>query len=78
MQSACEILQAKYPNIENVRCIAHTINLIVYDIIKESFGDRLLQKVNILGSFFKNSHQVGAKLTQLIKENGIYRGSVGL
>ena len=57
------ILQEKYPNIENVRCIAHAVNLIACDIVKESFGDCLLRKVNILGSFFKNSHRAGAKLT---------------
>src|SRR4051812_15168809 len=66
-----KILQEKYPNIENVRCIAHAVNLIACDIVKESLGDHLLRKVNILGSFFKSSHQAGAKLTQLIKENNI-------
>lgn len=78
VRNAREILQAKYPNIENVRCIAHAINLIACDIVKESFGDRLLRKVNILGSFFKNSYQAGAKLTQLIKENGIPGGGIKL
>ncbi|CAG8753113.1 21526_t:CDS:1, partial [Rhizophagus irregularis] len=43
-----------------------------------SFGDRLLRKVNTLGSFFKNSHQAGARLTQLIKENSIHGGGMKL
>ena len=74
VRNARRIIQEKYPNIENVRCIAHAINLIACDIVKESFGDHLLRKVNILGSFFKNLHQAGAKLTQLIKENNIHGG----
>jgi hypothetical protein len=54
------------------------INLIVCDIVKESFSDYLLWKVNILGPFFKSSHQVGTKLTQLIKENNICREGIKL
>jgi replicative superfamily II helicase len=53
VRNARRIIQEKYPNIENVRCIAHAINLIACDIVKEGFGDRLLRKVNILGSFLK-------------------------
>jgi hypothetical protein len=49
--SARQVIQNKYPNIENVR-----FNLIVCDIVKNSFGDRLLKKVNILALFFKSSH----------------------
>ncbi|GBC53987.2 zinc finger BED domain-containing protein 1-like [Rhizophagus irregularis DAOM 181602=DAOM 197198] len=67
VRNACKIIKEKYPNIENVRCIAHAINLIACDILKESFG-----------SFFKNSHQAGARLTQLIKENSIHRGRMKL
>ncbi|PKC50678.1 hypothetical protein RhiirA1_485631 [Rhizophagus irregularis] len=37
-----------------------------------------LRRVNILGSFFKNSHQAGIRLTQLIKENSIHRGGMKL
>ena len=58
---AREILQEKYPNIENVRCIAHSVNLIACDIVKEPFGDRLLRRVNILASFFRNSHQLASQ-----------------
>src|SRR3954466_1809943 len=53
IRNARKILQEKYPNIEIVRCITHAVNLIACDIVKESFGDHLLRKVNILGSFFK-------------------------
>lgn len=34
--NACAIVQEKYPNIENVRCVAHAINLIACDIVKEN------------------------------------------
>lgn len=78
VRNAREIIQEKYPNIENIRCIAHAINLIACDIVKEGFGERLLRKVNILGSFFRNSHQGCAKLTQLIKENNISGGGIKL
>ena len=78
VQNTCKIIEEKYPNIENVRCIAHAVNLIACDILKESFGDHLLRKVNTLASFFKNSHQAGAKLIQLIKENSIHGGGIKL
>ena len=38
VRKAQEIIQNKFPNIENVRCIAHCINLIVCDIVKDNFG----------------------------------------
>jgi ABC-type Zn uptake system ZnuABC Zn-binding protein ZnuA len=33
VQNARKILQEKYPNIENVRCITHAVNLIACDIV---------------------------------------------
>ena len=38
VRKAQEIIQNKFPNIENVRCIMHCINLIVCDIVKDNFG----------------------------------------
>ena len=38
VRKAQEIIQNKFPNIENVRCIVHCINLIVCDIVKDNFG----------------------------------------
>ena len=78
VRNARKIIQEKFPRIENIRCIAHAINLIACDIVKEKFGDRLLQCVNTLTSFFKNSHQAGSKLAQLIKEKGINGGGLKL
>ena len=78
VRSARKIIQEKFPRIENIRCVAHAINLIACDIVKEKFGDRLLRCVNILASFFRNSHQAGSKLSQLIKEKGINGGGLKL
>ncbi|PKK61299.1 hypothetical protein RhiirC2_220280 [Rhizophagus irregularis] len=43
VRKARKIIQDKFPTIENVRCIAHCINLIACDIVKEEFGDHLLR-----------------------------------
>ena len=48
VKKAREIVHEKFKNIESVRCIAHCINLIACDIVKDNFGDRLLRQVNIL------------------------------
>ena len=37
VRKAREIIQNKFPNIENVRCIVYCINLIAYDIVKNNF-----------------------------------------
>src|SRR5215211_8491176 len=71
VKNARKIIHEKYPKIENVRCVAHSINLIACDIAKENFSDRLLRRVNTLTNFFRNSHQANSKITQLIKEQEI-------
>ena len=78
VKNARKIIHEKYPKIENVRCVAHSINLIACDIVKEKFGDRLLRRVNTLTKFFRNSHQANSKITQLIKEQGIKGGELKL
>jgi len=76
VQKARRIIHNDHPTIENVRCIAHAVNLIACDIVKEKFGDRLLRRINTLSTFFKNSHQANAKLVQIIKEKGINGGGL--
>lgn len=78
VRNARKIIQEKFPRIENIRCVAHAINLIACDIVKEKFGDRLLRCVNVLATFFRNSHHAGSKLSQLIKEKGINGGGLKL
>src|SRR3954470_5179420 len=48
VKNARKIIHEKYSSIENVRCIAHSINLIACDIVKAKFSDRLLQRVNTI------------------------------
>jgi len=78
VKKARELIQNKFQNIENVRCIAHCINLIACDIVKENFGDRLLRRVNILVTFFKSSHQANSILHTLMKEKGVVGGGLKL
>ena len=33
VRKACEIIENKYPNIRNIRCIAHCINLMSCDVV---------------------------------------------
>ena len=43
VRKAREMIHDKFPNIENVQCIAHCINLIACDIVKDNFGNCLLR-----------------------------------
>jgi hypothetical protein len=56
IKKARAIINEKYPLIESVRCISHCINLIACDIVSHNFADRLLHRVNILTTFFRNSY----------------------
>jgi hypothetical protein len=78
VRNARSTIHKKHQKIENVRCIAHSINLIACDIVSEKFGDRLLKRVNILATFFRSSHQANAKLSQIIKERQISGGGLKL
>ena len=78
VRNARKIIHENHPKIENVRCVAHSINLIACDIVKEKFGDRLLKRVNILTTFFRSSHQANSKLAHMIKEKGISGGGLKL
>jgi hypothetical protein len=59
VRKAREIIQTKYPYIKNIRCISHCINLISCDIVQHSFANKILKKVNILASFFRNNAIAG-------------------
>ena len=56
---ARSIIAQKYPNIIDVRCIAHCFNLISCDIMEHSFASKLIVKVNTIVKFFKSSHLAG-------------------
>ena len=53
VRKAREIIENKYPNIRNIRCIAHCINLMSCDVVQHQFADKLLRKVNNLANFFR-------------------------
>ena len=59
VQAARHIITEEYPNILNIRCIAHAINLISKDICKTLFADRMLKCCNNLVTYFKTSHLAG-------------------
>ncbi|CAG8750806.1 19943_t:CDS:2, partial [Rhizophagus irregularis] len=44
VRNARKIIHENHPTIENVRCVAHSINLIACNIVKEKFGERLLKR----------------------------------
>lgn len=55
VRRAREIINEEFPSIQNVRCIAHCINLLAGDIVKHKFAENLLKKVNTLVAFFRNT-----------------------
>jgi hypothetical protein len=56
---AREMIQEEFPSIQNVRCIAHCVNLLACDIVSHNFADRLLTKVNTIASYFRNTSRSG-------------------
>jgi Protein of unknown function (DUF 659) len=56
---ARSIIVKKYPNIIDMRCISHCLNLITCDIMGYSFASKLIAKVNAITKFFKTSHLAG-------------------
>jgi hypothetical protein len=63
VRKARELTENKFPNIMNVRCISHYINLMSCDVVRHQFADKLLRKVNILAAFFRNNARAGRDLS---------------
>lgn len=63
-----------FPHIFNIRCIAHTINLIATDMAKNEFVAEIISKVGKLVSFFKKSHIGNALLHEGLKSMNISGG----
>jgi hypothetical protein len=59
VRKARELTEEKFPNMMNVRCISHYINLMSCDVVRHQFADKLLKKVNILAAFFRNNSRAG-------------------
>lgn len=71
ISAARKAISLKYPNIMNLRCIAHCFNLISQDIIKIPFAEKLLRRCNIVVTFFKASHIAASLLRDTIKKKNI-------
>lgn len=77
---AREIITTKYPHILNIRCIAHSINLLTKDItdskIKFPWGYNILKNCQKIVTFFEKSHQSNALLHEGIKNLNILGGGL--
>ena len=72
------IVHQNHPFILNLRCIAHCFNLLSHDILKSSFGKKLIKFCNILCNFFRSSHIGASLLENAIKEKAIKGGGIKL
>ena len=68
---ARRIITNKYPNIINVRCIAHCLNLISTSIVKIDKVKRIVRCANIITKYFKNSTLGSSWLNEAIKNKNI-------
>ena len=62
VKNARKIITEKYSNILNIRCIAHSINLISKDICNTPFANKILTRCNTIVTF----------LNEVIKEVVIF------
>jgi len=62
VRNAHDIIEKKYPNIENVWYILHCINLYLSDMVQHRFAKKLLKIINILVSFFWNTAMASKNL----------------
>ncbi|KAF0503044.1 zinc finger bed domain-containing protein 1-like [Gigaspora margarita] len=76
VQNARQLISAKFPNILNLCCIPHAINLISKDICNIPFANQILTKCNTLVTYFKKSHQAGAALKEEIRKFNIIGGGL--
>ncbi|GET53692.1 ribonuclease H-like domain-containing protein [Rhizophagus irregularis DAOM 181602=DAOM 197198] len=71
VQKVHELIEKKFSNIMNVRCMSYYINLMSCDIVQHLFTDKLLKKVNILAIFFRNNARASAKFRELLNTMNI-------
>ena len=74
--SARGLIVQKYPNIVNVRCIAHCFNLISTDIVKIHQAKDLIRRANIVTKFFKHSTLASSWLKEAIQLKNINGGGL--
>ena len=73
---ARKILCEKFPHILNIRCIAHSINLITKDLCKHTFVIDVIRKVGIIHQYFIKSHAMCQFLKDAVKVLQIKEGGL--
>jgi hypothetical protein len=69
-------ISQKYLHILNIRCIAHSLNLITKDLIKHPFASKIIQYCKVLVTYFKKSHLPNNLLESKISEINILGGGL--
>ncbi|EXX65195.1 ribonuclease H-like domain-containing protein [Rhizophagus irregularis DAOM 181602=DAOM 197198] len=76
VHSARNLITGRFPHILNIRCIAHSLNLITKDLIKHTFSKRIIQWCTVIVTYFKKSHRPKELLELKIKEKQIGGGGL--
>jgi hypothetical protein len=76
VHNARDIISKKFPHILNIRCIAHSLNLITKDLIKHTFAKRIIQWCTVIVTYFKKSHRPKELLELKILEKQIAGGGL--
>ena len=67
-RAAREKTEEMYPHIWDIRCAAHSINLIASDLVKIGDIKEFITKCGKITKFFHNSHQACFKLRQGLQQ----------
>ncbi len=76
VHAARNLLSEKFPHILNIRCIAHSLNLITKDLMKHTFAKRIIQWCTVIVTYFKKSHRPKELLDLKIQEKQILGGGL--
>ncbi|GBB95973.1 hypothetical protein RclHR1_26530001 [Rhizophagus clarus] len=76
VHAARNLLSEKFPHILNIRCIAHSLNLITKDLMKHAFAKRIIQWYMVIVTYFKKSHRPKELLDLKIQEKRILGGGL--
>ncbi|GBC49556.1 ribonuclease H-like domain-containing protein [Rhizophagus irregularis DAOM 181602=DAOM 197198] len=76
VHSARNLISGKFPHILNIRCIAHSLNLITKDLIKHTFAKKIIQWYSVIVTYFKKSHRPKELLELKILEKQIDGGGL--
>lgn len=76
VHSARNLISTRFPHVLNIRCIAHSLNLITKDLIKHSFAKKIIQWCTVIVTYFKKSHKSLDLLEAKISEKQIAGGGL--